>query len=314
MGNYSSRPIASWSSALRIAASATLASRFPSCLLWGDDLIAIYNDAFKPILGCKPEALGVAFREIWAEAWNEIGPIAESALAGDSTFIENFPLTIERNGFVEQAYFTFCYSPVCDETGRVVGVLDTVIESTEKVFALRQINDRTDGLVEQVEARTAERDRLWHLSDDLMITLDFCGQITTVNPAWTRVLGWRTHELIGHSCFDFMHADDRAESSSRLRALEATGVQTAVTNRYRAADGTFRVISWTVVPDEHRVHAVGRDITQDRQQAGALLEAEERVRQIQKMESIGQLTGGIAHDFNNLLAGISGSLELLQSG
>ena len=107
-------PIASWSSALRIAASATLASRFPSCLLWGDDLIAIYNDAFKPILGCKPEALGVAFREIWAEAWNEIGPIAESALAGDSTFIENFPLTIERNGFVEQAYFTFCYSPVCN--------------------------------------------------------------------------------------------------------------------------------------------------------------------------------------------------------
>jgi hypothetical protein len=115
-----------------------LASRFPIYLVWGPRLITIYNDAFRPLLGAKPEALGRPFSEVWSEAWEEIGPIAERAFAGEATFIEDFPLTVERNGYPEEAFFTFCYSPVRDEVGRVAGFLDTVVETTAKVLAERQ--------------------------------------------------------------------------------------------------------------------------------------------------------------------------------
>ncbi len=131
-------PAHDWSPTLKSTVALILGSRFPKCLAWGREQTCIYNDAFLPILGRKPEALGRPFGAVWAEVWDEIGPIAERALAGEPTFVEDFPLTIERNGYPEQAWFTFCYSPVRDEMGRVVGMMDTVIETTGMVEANRQ--------------------------------------------------------------------------------------------------------------------------------------------------------------------------------
>lgn len=126
-------PIEQWPSALKVAVGMMVNSRFPKCIAWGPDLITIYNDAFKPILGNKPEPLGRPFAEVWAEVWHEIGPIAEKALAGEASFFEDMPLVIERYGRPEQTWFTFCYSPIRDETGRIVGMIDTVVETTSKV-------------------------------------------------------------------------------------------------------------------------------------------------------------------------------------
>lgn len=72
---------------------------------------------------------------MWSEAWDEIGPIAQRAFNGEATFFEDFPLVVERHGYPEQAYFTFCYSPIRDENGTVLGMMDTVIETTGKVEA-----------------------------------------------------------------------------------------------------------------------------------------------------------------------------------
>jgi len=126
-------PIESWGAPLKTAVGMMLSSAFPKCVVWGPDLVTIYNDAFRSILGDKPEALGRPFSEVWAEAWDAIGPIAEKAYAGKATFIEDFPLVVRRHGYPEQAWFTFCYSPIRDEAGRVAGMMDTVIETTEKV-------------------------------------------------------------------------------------------------------------------------------------------------------------------------------------
>lgn len=131
-------PISQWPLALQVAAEMVSASKFPCCLTWGPSLITIYNEAFHPILGRKPEAMGRPFSDVWAEAWHAISPIAERAFAGEATFIEDFPLRIERNGEEEDAAFTFCYSPVRDEHGVVVGMLDTVIETTGRVAAERR--------------------------------------------------------------------------------------------------------------------------------------------------------------------------------
>lgn len=98
-------------------------------------MITFHNDAFLRILGQKPSAIGLPFSEVWAEAWHDIGPIALKALAGEATFIENFPLVINRTGDPEQAYFTFCYSPVVDSDGEIQGFMDTVVETTETVLA-----------------------------------------------------------------------------------------------------------------------------------------------------------------------------------
>jgi len=127
-----------WPPTLKTAVSMALNSKFPKCVVWGPSLICIYNDAFRPILGNKPSALGQSFREVWSEAWEEIGPIVERAFAGEATFIEDFPLVVERFGQPEKAYFTFCYSPLRDNDGIVQGMIDTVIETTGKIDIERQ--------------------------------------------------------------------------------------------------------------------------------------------------------------------------------
>lgn len=127
-------PLEHWPDVLKTTVSLSLASHFPQAIVWGPELITIFNDAFRPILGRKPPALGRPFSTIWKEAWRDIGPIAEAAFAGKATYIENFPLIVERGSGPEQAYFTFCYSPIRDSLGRVVGLLDTVTETTHTVF------------------------------------------------------------------------------------------------------------------------------------------------------------------------------------
>lgn len=129
-------PLESWPAALRIAVGMMVNSHFPKCIVWGPELITIHNDAFKPILGDK-QALGRPFDEVWAEVWPDIGPLVEKAFAGEATFIEDFPLVIDRYGYPERVWFTFCYSPIRDENGAVVGMIDTVVETTAKMQSER---------------------------------------------------------------------------------------------------------------------------------------------------------------------------------
>lgn len=138
-------PQAEWPVELKAAVSFVLESHFPKAIVWGPGLVTIYNDAFRPILGDKPEALGRSFADVWAEAWDEVGPIAERAYAGEATFIEDFPLLIDRaGGRPERAWFTFCYSPLRLADGTVAGMMDTVMETTATVRAradLKVLND-----------------------------------------------------------------------------------------------------------------------------------------------------------------------------
>ncbi len=163
----------------------------------------------------------------------------------------------------------------------------------------------------QVSERTADRNRLWQLSSDIMLVARFDGTITAVNPAWSQVLGWSEDELLGRSLFDLIHQDDLARTVSAAKEILEGEAFPSFENRYRGKDGTHRWISWAAVPGGGAIHAVGRDVTLAREQAAALVKAEEALRQSHKMEAVGQLTGGIAHDFNNLLTGITGSLDLL---
>jgi signal transduction histidine kinase len=116
-----------------------LGSSFPMFLAWGNELGFLYNDGYRDVLGAKhPHALGRPFQEIWAEIWSDVSPLIAQALAGEASYHEDLRLLMHRNGFDEQTYFTFSYSPVRDETGRVAGVFCACTETTSRVLLERR--------------------------------------------------------------------------------------------------------------------------------------------------------------------------------
>jgi PAS domain S-box-containing protein len=132
-------PPESWPPELAAAVSMVLSSTFPMFLAWGPQRVFLYNDAYIPVLGDKhPSAFGELFHRVWWEIWTDLGPIAERAMAGQSSFLEDMPLTMERKGYTEQTYFTFSYSPLHDGEGRVMGMYCTCIETTARVEAERR--------------------------------------------------------------------------------------------------------------------------------------------------------------------------------
>lgn len=135
-------PIDTWSHALRASVGICLASRFPMLVVWGPELIKIYNDAYRPILGSEkhPRALGAPAAEIWPEIWPEIGPMFDQVLrTGDATWTEAGLLEIDRFGYLEECYFTWSYSPIYDDDGTIGGVFDTATEVTDQVLSTRRL-------------------------------------------------------------------------------------------------------------------------------------------------------------------------------
>jgi PAS domain S-box-containing protein len=137
----------------------------------------------------------------------------------------------------------------------------------EKGAVQRWIGTNTDVHEQKLShaESTADRNRLWSISRDLMLVCTFEGEITAVNPSAQRLLGWAEEEMIGKPLSDFVHPDDLEATADEVGKL-SNGVTTlAFENRYRTTTGDYCLLEWTAVPDADRIHAVGRDITEERQ-------------------------------------------------
>jgi PAS domain S-box-containing protein len=214
-----------------------------------------------------------------------------------------------------------------DANGKAIRLIGAHTDVTEQVAAeqaLRQSEELYRKLADQlaelnatlaqrVEEKTKERDRIWNVSQDLLVVADRNGVWRTVNPAWTTTLGWSAAELLNRTSEWLEHPDDNGITRAKVRELGASETTVRFESRFRHKDGTYRWLSWTGVSDKDSNYAVARDITAEKAAAERLKATEEALLQSQKMEAVGQLTGGIAHDFNNLLTGIVGSLDLLQT-
>jgi PAS domain S-box-containing protein len=136
-------PVDEWPQSLRTAVSIVLASGFPMMIVWGPDYIQLYNDAYRPVLGATkhPAALGQRACDCWPEIWDHVlGPMFGQVMAGgEPIWSEDLAFHLDRNGYLEETFFTFSYSAVRDESGRPGGVLVTCVETTERVLGERRL-------------------------------------------------------------------------------------------------------------------------------------------------------------------------------
>jgi signal transduction histidine kinase len=151
-------PVRAWPRSLKTLVSAMLASRFAMRILWGPEFIFLYNDAYRPVLGATkhPSAMASRTSESFPELWPIVGPMFERVYGGEAIALDDTLLPLDRNGYLEECYFTLSYSPIRDEDGSVGGVLGVVHETTERVVAERRLITLRELASAASKAKTAE--------------------------------------------------------------------------------------------------------------------------------------------------------------
>ncbi len=183
---------ATWPIHLKVTLSNLLRSKFPMFLWWGDELIQFYNDAYRPSLGFEgkhPKALGQRGSECWKETWHRVSPIIETIRStGEGIFQKNQVLPINRNGIIENVYWTYSYSPVLDEEGSIAGILVTCLETTDMIESQLSSEHSQQELLSLFEESPAA---IASLSADEDLTF------ITANKFYGQLVGRSPDQLIG---------------------------------------------------------------------------------------------------------------------
>jgi PAS domain S-box-containing protein len=278
--NWSSSPLGppdGWPQSLRAVVALMINSRYPMFVAWGPELAFLYNDGYAPIFGAKhPHMLGRPFREAWHEIWDDIGPLVERALAGEATFNEDLHLVMERNGYPEDTWYSFSYSPVRDESGAVAGMFCACAETTQRV--------RTEKALRESEARFREQ---FENANDFIFTADLEMRITSCNPAVAKALGHAPRELVGRSISEFVPPEIWTRNKAML-AAKLSGEEETTRYEVEVRDPGGGLMTWEINSRLTRgaggeptgLHAIGRDVSERRRAEAALRESEERYRQI----------------------------------
>ena len=338
-------PIETWPLSLMTAVGFVVHSSVPMVMLWGEDGVMIYNDAYSVFAESRhPQLLGSKVREGWAEVAAFNDNVMKVCLAGGTLAYKDQELTLNRRGVPERAWMNLDYSPLFADDGEPAGVIAIVVETTERVLADRR--------------NAAERDRLnkmFEQAPGFMAILEGPDhRITLANDAYAALVG--RHGLIGLPARQALPEIEGQGFFERLDTCLATGepfvgVDAKVTlNRGPDGQAETRFVDFVfqpIVETDGRISGVfleGSDVT-DRVDALAasrdsearlegrvgertseleaanrqlLSQIEERERieatlqQMQRLKALGQLTAGVAHDFNNLLTVVLGNIDLLE--
>ena len=319
-------PVSEWSETLLGAVNMMLSASHPILLLCGPELVLLYNDAFRPILTDRhPSALGDGGRQFWTDVWPVVGGQLESVLfEGKTVSHQNALVPILRNGKLEEAYFSYNYSPFFEPDGRVAGIIticqdvtSAIIADRERGAAVEALRARQEELDKSVRALGAERARLLNVIQQAPAFFALLEGpehvITMVNPLYLKLIGDR--DVLG-----------KPVAVALPEAVEQGYV--ALLNRVRATGEPFRgqgvryAVTWAEgqAPDERFVDfvyqplreednsisgiiAIGVDVTENKRAHMALLQNE-------KLAAIGRLSASIAHEINNPLGAVTNLLFL----
>ncbi len=245
------------------------------------------NPAWTKLLGwTEAESVGRHANEFVAPEELDVGLRGMEQLARGQTMVDYETVSVTKSGERRRILWT-----TMPEDGILYAFGRDVTAERQAAAALA--------------ASRAERDRIWNTTNDLMGVAGQDGYLKSVNPAWSRLLGYDEKTLLERPFLDFVAEADRPRVVDGMARLARGEGLTEFEDRLVHADGQSSLIAWNCEPLGETFYVVGRNVTEQRR-------VEEALRQSQKMEVVGQLTGGIAHDFNNLLQGITGSLDLLE--
>jgi PAS domain S-box-containing protein len=174
-----------WPQTLRTALNIMICSGHAMCIIWGPERTILYNDAYAPILGGRhPAALGRSTEEVWPELWDDIKPLIDRTFAGEACVFRDQPLTMTRNGFAEETWWDFAYSPIHDARGSVAGLLNVTSDSTARVIALRE----REVALNELTASEAFVRSILASSTDCIKVIDLDGRLTFMSEGGQKIM------------------------------------------------------------------------------------------------------------------------------
>lgn len=216
-------PIESWSKELLTIVNLTLGSSSPARMMWGPDLILIYNDAYRAIPGPRhPRALGIPARDVFQEAWPVVGPILQKALeTGETLYYERMLVPLPSTAGTDNRYLNYSFNPIF-EGSRIAGLFGSLHDVTSEVVA--------DQKLKQSEARLL---RIMQSIGDAVIVTDAEARITRMNPVAESLTGWLIAEAAGRplqEVFLILNEETREGAENPAEKVRRTGKVVGLAN------------------------------------------------------------------------------------
>jgi PAS domain S-box-containing protein len=255
--------------------------------------------------------IGRTVRETVPQVADQVEHIVHSILrTGES--ITGIEINGQRpDGSNTERFWITYWHPLKDAAGNILGVNVVAEEITERKRAeaalaasearFRELNET---LKQRVEAQARERDRIWTVSQDLLVVADANGKFLSINPAWTATLGWPEADMLGKTFEWLLHPDDLAKTHVELAALAEGRRTLQFENRFRHKLGSYCWLSWRAVTDQGHIYALARDITNFKNAEEQLRASHRELAQVSRQTTMGAMTASIAHEVNQPLGAI----------